>query len=465
VGVSWHYVQDVEYGKKFIESSSTLRKLAAILDIPLWKFGLSEYDPFDPQDVSRSGTSTAADSCIKVIETHLDEQRDGAITRDERLDTRVYLMEEETPPVTPEVENADMNRQGFLDGAARVVGTTLFTPAYDLLSYELAGRFFSALKKPSTIDEDFLYFLYKCTDTYWRERDTASFASSPLLRSVLEHFEKLLVLLEGPLLPTVRTHLCSLLGATALLVGHLFYDLGRFAQAREYYKVAMTAAQEAHNLLLQAVAWGRMSHAWLYNGNVQIAFTCVQEAHRLVTPTGNFTIRAWVSALEAEVQAKLGDQDACLMALDGAECLADQQFLREDCYWINFDRSLLAGYQGACFQQLYRAEDLTTHHFLEDARQALIDALSRLDLALLRRQPIYLADIAGTFVLQGEIEEACDHVIQALMITARMKSQPVMLRILATRRQLEPWKETYAVNHVDAHLAPFLTADWYRGKV
>ncbi|MBV9021702.1 MAG: hypothetical protein JOZ71_13425 [Ktedonobacteraceae bacterium] len=113
---------------------------------------------------------------------------------------------------------------------------------------------------------------------------------------------------------------------------------------------------------------------------------------------------------------------------------------------------------------MYRAEDLTTHHFLEDARKALIDALSRLDLALLRRQPIYLADIASTFVLQGEIEEACDHLIQALMITAHLKSQPVMQRILTTRRQLEPWKQTYAVNHVDAHLAPFLTADWYRGS-
>ncbi|MBV9691862.1 MAG: helix-turn-helix transcriptional regulator [Ktedonobacteraceae bacterium] len=47
VGVSWHYVQDVEYGKRRIESAYTLRELAKLLSIPLWKFGLSEYDPFD----------------------------------------------------------------------------------------------------------------------------------------------------------------------------------------------------------------------------------------------------------------------------------------------------------------------------------------------------------------------------------------------------------------------------------
>jgi transcriptional regulator with XRE-family HTH domain len=47
-GVNIRYVQDVEYGKKKLGDPATLRKLAAILDIPLWHLGLSEYDPFHP---------------------------------------------------------------------------------------------------------------------------------------------------------------------------------------------------------------------------------------------------------------------------------------------------------------------------------------------------------------------------------------------------------------------------------
>lgn len=47
-GVNTRYVQDIEYGKKRIGDPTTLRKLAALLDIPLWSFGLSEYDPFYP---------------------------------------------------------------------------------------------------------------------------------------------------------------------------------------------------------------------------------------------------------------------------------------------------------------------------------------------------------------------------------------------------------------------------------
>jgi transcriptional regulator with XRE-family HTH domain len=48
-GVNVRYVQDVEYGRKHIDNPAVLRRLAALLAIPLWRFGLSEYDPFNPQ--------------------------------------------------------------------------------------------------------------------------------------------------------------------------------------------------------------------------------------------------------------------------------------------------------------------------------------------------------------------------------------------------------------------------------
>ena len=47
-GVNTRYVQEVEYGRKRIVDATILRSLAALLDIPLWQFGLSEYDPFRP---------------------------------------------------------------------------------------------------------------------------------------------------------------------------------------------------------------------------------------------------------------------------------------------------------------------------------------------------------------------------------------------------------------------------------
>ncbi|TCP66445.1 helix-turn-helix domain-containing protein [Baia soyae] len=48
IGVSVNYVSDVERGIKNITDLQTLRRLCNILQIPIWKMGLSDYNPFDP---------------------------------------------------------------------------------------------------------------------------------------------------------------------------------------------------------------------------------------------------------------------------------------------------------------------------------------------------------------------------------------------------------------------------------
>jgi transcriptional regulator with XRE-family HTH domain len=53
-GVNIRYVIDVEAGKKRITDVEILRKLASILNIPLYKLGLSEYDPFNEEDISKN---------------------------------------------------------------------------------------------------------------------------------------------------------------------------------------------------------------------------------------------------------------------------------------------------------------------------------------------------------------------------------------------------------------------------
>lgn len=69
IGVSINYVSDVERGKKVITNPQTLRRLCEILRIPLWKMGLSEYDPFNPDSFCRSflydETLNTAESLIK----------------------------------------------------------------------------------------------------------------------------------------------------------------------------------------------------------------------------------------------------------------------------------------------------------------------------------------------------------------------------------------------------------------
>ncbi|MBA2681720.1 MAG: helix-turn-helix transcriptional regulator [Ktedonobacteraceae bacterium] len=52
--VSWKYIAKIESGEKHITDSSKLREISELLDIPLWEFGLSEYNPFNITDPSQS---------------------------------------------------------------------------------------------------------------------------------------------------------------------------------------------------------------------------------------------------------------------------------------------------------------------------------------------------------------------------------------------------------------------------
>ena len=352
-----------------------------------------------------------------------------------------------------------VNRREFGQRAWHFGGTAF-------LAYhgELLERFTRALKKPSTIDESMLIYLERHTEGYWYDRHTVALASRNLIDYVIEHLQKVTKMLEEPLLPTVRTRLCSIAGGVALLMGELLFDMRCYAQARKYYTAAIEAAQEADNHPLQAVSWGRMSFTWTYEGNPQTALVCVQEARHLGVQSVNATIRAWLAAVEAEIQANLHERNSALKALDGAEHVENRD-RPQDCYWIHFDQSLSAGYRGVSLLRLYRPEDPQTASFLTDAQHALTKALELLDPTLTRRKPNLLTDLAGTYVRQKEVEAACEHANEAVLLASQIKSKVVVQRLLFLQRELDPWKNTEYVQGLDAKIRPLLKMEWYQGNV
>jgi transcriptional regulator with XRE-family HTH domain len=349
-----------------------------------------------------------------------------------------------------------VNRRDFNRKALSVATAAFLAPA-DALNTELLDRFKRALQRPTTIDERFLSYLETRTENYWRDRQSATLASSDLLHYVSEHFEKIVQLLEGSLLPTMRTHLCSLASKTALLLGELLLDMNQHARARAFQNSAITSAREANNQALEAISWGRLSLGWIYSDQARNALDCVQEAQRLAASNTTLT-NAWLAAIEAEARANVHHRDACLRALDESEHIEDQHQQPEDSYLIHFDRSLLEGYQGVCYRKLYHPEDTQSAMYLEKAQIVLLDALARLDSSTIVRQPTYLRDLADTHVKKGEIEEACERAIQAVTLAAHVQLHKVVKRLLTLRQELEPWKNTQYVQALDDHLTPLLIA-------
>ena len=92
-GVNVRYVQDVEYGDKRIHDSELLRKLGNILDIPLWKFGLSEYDPFHPVSLPGQGLSMyqeTLDASDALIQQTLHMRRFAPLPQVEKSATSLH---------------------------------------------------------------------------------------------------------------------------------------------------------------------------------------------------------------------------------------------------------------------------------------------------------------------------------------------------------------------------------------
>ena len=253
----------------------------------------------------------------------------------------------------------------------------------------------------------------------------------------------------------MRERLCSTLSEVAQLAGHLLFDMGEYVKAREFHTTAITAAQEANDPALQAVAWGRMSFTWTYSDNPQKALECIQEARSLAWSV-NSTARAYLAAVEAEIQALLGDREACLKALDNAENFEEQQYSNAESYWLRFDRSRLAGYKGICFQRLYRLGNNQSTSLLTKAQKVLTDALERLSPQRIQRRPVLLADLASVFAKQGAIEAACEYATQAMSITTQVRSKTVLQHLLVLRQELAPWKETSHVKTFDEQIVPLL---------
>ena len=105
-GVNVRYVQDVEYGDKRISDPEILRSLSALLEIPLWKFGLSEYDPFNPASLPGHGVHMYQETLNvtdALIQQTLDMRRIAPLPQVERnakslRDLFTYFLKNLPPP-------------------------------------------------------------------------------------------------------------------------------------------------------------------------------------------------------------------------------------------------------------------------------------------------------------------------------------------------------------------------------
>lgn len=406
-----------------------------------------------------TGAEQAAEVSLVQSESSLShgESFECSITTDEhqKMLPAISLPSQSIIEEDNQLEGQDMDqlRRQATRQIVNIAGAAFFMPDTLSLTSDVAERLSRVLGKSSHVDKRTIFYLKKRIEGYWQDRNAVTISTRDLLPYVVEDLQKIIDLLSMSLSPKLRANLCSIAGVAAMLIGELFYDLGDYGQARIFHETAITAAHEANNVTLEAVVWGRKSFAWSYDDNLEQALNCVQRA-RTVAHSANTIIRTWLAAVEAEIQANLNDRESCLKALRDITYEEDQSSPREECYWIHFDPSLAAGYHGVSFLRLagFGHSDL-----IENAQEALIDALNLLAPSMRRRQPTLLIDFSSTHIRQKNIEQACDYALQAMSATTQIQSRVIVLRLLALRKDLEPWEETPHVKNLDKQLTSLIT--------
>lgn len=320
---------------------------------------------------------------------------------------------------------------------------------FDSTASPIWERLSRALTKSSYLDETALLHLAQIPKQYWQMRTTVGYRI--LLSGFLGHLETVTKLLQISQPPTIHQRLCIIASEIAQYVGAIFFDMKDYPSARAYYHVSIEAAQEANDYSLWAVGLGRMSSLPIYSDLPQKALPHLRQAQDLASRNSAVTTRAWLASVEAEAQANLHDELACLRALKQAEHFLGLSAAGDTPHEVRFDYARLLGYKGICHIRLEQPDE---------ALESLSEGAKLIDSASVRQRSIILVDSAAAYVQKTEVEIACEHAIQALTLTDQTKSELVMLRLHDFRRIVKKWETASYVKDFDEQMALRTTLTW-----
>jgi tetratricopeptide (TPR) repeat protein len=191
--------------------------------------------------------------------------------------------------------------------------------------------------------------------------------------------------------PEQRRQLAVTTGETEALIGVMrLMDLYQFDAAWRHLDRALVAARETDAAELEAFVVGCMAFNACYGGDHGEAGQLSALARNLVMKVDAPVTAGWLAAVDAEIQARAGDESGCLAALDHAQASLAKPG-KDPASWIgvgSFDTAKLAGYYGACYQLLGRPQE---------ALAELQKALGALEPTMLKHRCNAMADVALAF--------------------------------------------------------------------
>jgi transcriptional regulator with XRE-family HTH domain/tetratricopeptide (TPR) repeat protein len=240
-----------------------------------------------------------------------------------------------------------------------------------------------------------------------------------------------------------RQRLYALTADLLQLAGEIFFDRNLYTDAAHCYALAGTASREAGDADLWACALVRQAFINIYEREFAKAAPMLDAAAGLARNGDSaLSTRYWVSAVQAQTYAGLGDFDSCERALGAAEGVHTLSGAVHNGGWLRFDGSRLPEERGTCYLELHRpalAEQALTH--------ALRGGLTA------RRRGSVLADLAVLSAQRRDLDQLVAYAAAAIDLVRRTGSGVVGRKLLTLQAQLTPLLGDDQVRVLDEEIA------------
>ncbi len=213
-------------------------------------------------------------------------------------------------------------------------------------------------------------------------------------------------------------------GQLSQMTGWLALDGNRHAAARRYFTTAVYAAHEAQQPGLAASSLAYMSLQETYRGRLGSALSLAQTASSVGNGSLTPLTKTMLGTRLARAHAGLRNTEECLRSLDEMREAFSNVGQLEEPLWISYvDEVEVAAQEGACYLDL----GMTT-----EAGVALTRALNVLAEKAPHRtrdRVHYLVRLARCYLLQREVERACEVAKEAVALSEAIGSARVVERL------------------------------------
>ncbi|MFE9421690.1 helix-turn-helix transcriptional regulator [Kitasatospora sp. NPDC006697] len=234
--------------------------------------------------------------------------------------------------------------------------------------------------------------------------------------------------LQQPHGPTAHQRLCLLAGDLFQLAGEVFFDSNRYTDAVYCYSLATTASREAGAHDLWACTLTRQAYIGIHERQFADVLPLLEAASKVAKlGDSQLATRHWVTAVQAEAFAAVGDFGACERSLDVMQTVHALSAPMQNGGWLRFDGSRIAEGRGSCYLDLGRTEL---------AEQALTEALAQ-PLSP-RRQGTVLTGLATVGVQRGDHDLVLHYATGAVELAGGGDSGYVRRKLQGLQRQLDP---------------------------